>query len=125
VRLDAHHLDTLSGARELLGSTRPEPAFPQTEGLGIGPLVTKALASRLGSTLLVSNLGLVDQPGLAALEFWPVPAGPSGVAVGLASTMTSSTVTVRARRPWFEPERTDRLADLVAEELVRAVDDDQ
>lgn len=121
-RLDAHRLDSLAGSRQLLASTSPEPAFPQTEGLGIGPLVTRALASRLGSTLLVSNLGLVDQPGLAALEFWPVPTGPAGVALGLASTPTTSTVTVRTRRPWFGTEETDRLADLVARQLTAAAE---
>lgn len=118
VRLDAHHLRDLTDARETLEQTRPEPAFPQTEGLGIGPLVTRVLSNRLGSTVLASNLGLIEAPGLAALEFWPVPTGPAGVAVGLASSSTRSVLTVRGRRPWFDQDAIDRLATVVAQEWV-------
>lgn len=122
VRLDAHTLDDLAAAGEVLAGTQPEPAFPPSEGFGIGPLVTKVLASRLGSTVLVSNLGVVSGSGLMGLEFWPVPAGPAGVTIGLATTPTSSTVTVRVRRPWFDADAAERLGDLVAREFSRAVD---
>jgi hypothetical protein len=117
VRLDAHRIDDLATSRDVLAATRPEPAFPQTEGFGIGPLVTKLLSNRLGSSVLVSNLGVVDTPDVTSIEFWPVPTGPAGVAVGLATTSTTSTITVRARRPWFDADDVERLGGLIADEF--------
>ena len=49
---------------------------------GVGPLVTRLLAPRLGSTLLISNLGLLGRPGVERLEFWPVPSGPAAAEQG-------------------------------------------
>jgi hypothetical protein len=116
-RLQATHLTSLADARTLLSTTQPEPAFPVTRGGGVGPLLTRRLASRLGSTLLVSNLGRITQPGLERLEFWPVPAGPAGVSLGLASTTGRTTLTVRMRRGWFTEGEASSFAAAVLGEL--------
>ncbi len=120
VRLVADGIRTPDEARGLLAGTKPEPAFPVTDASGLAPRLIRVLSSRLGSTLLASNLGRVDHPGLVSLRFWPVPTGPAGVALGLVSTSTTTTVMVRARRGWFTDQGADRLTDLVAEELVTA-----
>jgi hypothetical protein len=121
-RLATSALQSLADTRQLLAETEPEPAFPVTRGAGIGPLLTRALASRLGSTLLVSNLGMVGQVGVEGLEFWPVPSGPSGVCLGLASVPARTTVTVRLRRGWFTPDEANSFADLAVGELAAVRD---
>jgi hypothetical protein len=119
-RLPATHLTSAVDARRLLSATAPEPAFPVTRVGGVGPLLTRRLASRLGSTLLVSNLGRVAQPGLRRLEFWPVPAGPAGVSLGLASATDRTTVTLRMRRRWFTDDEAASFATAVVDELEAA-----
>jgi hypothetical protein len=113
MRVPADDVHTVEDARRVLAATAPEPAFPVTEGGGVGPLVTRALGSRLGSTVLVSNLGLVSGP-VERVEFWPVPAGPAGVCLGLASAGARSTLTVRARAGWFDESETQRMMAVAA-----------
>ena len=108
---------TIHDAQLLVERLTPEPAFPVTSAGGIGPRVTRLLSSRLGSTLLVSNLGRVDQPAVTRLEFWPVAAGPAGVSVGLASTPTTTTITTRLRRGWFSNAEGVELATRMADQL--------
>ena len=116
-RLDTSTLTSVSDARTVVAETRPEPAFPVTRAGGVGPLVTRLLAPRLGSTLLISNLGLLARPGVERLEFWPVPSGPAGVCLGLASTPSRTTLTSRFRRGWFSEDEASSFADLVTGEL--------
>lgn len=120
VRLPADKVTSTAQARELVRRTVPEPAFPVTDGGGLAPRLVRLLSGRLGSTLLVSNLGLVRGEHLEQVRFWPVPAGPAGTAIGLASTERGSTVTVRLRRGWFSRVDAATFAELVAGELVRA-----
>lgn len=120
VRLQADDVVTVGDARAVARDTPPEPEFPLSEGFGVAQLVTKLLGSRLGSTLLVSNLGLVDSPGVQRLELWPAPAGPAGVAIGLASTSSRTTLTVRLRRPWFVEGDEDRFLELLSAQLESA-----
>ena len=67
--------------------------------------------------MLVSNLGLVAQPDLDRLEFWPVSSGPAGVSLGMASTTDRTTVAVRMRRAWFGDDEASSFASLVLGEL--------
>lgn len=120
VRLAADRVTTTAGAAAVLAATEPEPAFPETDGGGLAPRVMRLLANRLGSTVLVSNLGRIADPGVAELRFWPVASGPAGFAIGLASAAEVTTVTVRLRGRWFVAEAAERVADLVAAELVSA-----
>jgi hypothetical protein len=115
VRLPAGQVASTDDARALIATTPPEPAFPVTDGRGLGPRDTRLLSHRLGATVLVSNLGRIDSDGVTGIRFWPVPTGPAGVAVGLASTPVSTTLTLRARRGWFTASAAEQLADLAAE----------
>jgi hypothetical protein len=120
MRLRAQAVATTDDARRLVAETPPEPAFPVRDAGGLGPRVARLLSGRLGSTVLVSNLGLVDSAAIESIRFWPVPTGPSGLCLGLASTRTTTTITLRARRRWFSEERARWLADLAADCLQRA-----
>jgi hypothetical protein len=113
-------VSTREEAARVIAETRPEPAFPVTDGRGWGPRLVRLLSSRLGSTMLVSNLGLVAHDGVERVDFWPVATGPAGVCVGLASSPSVTSVTVRARRSWFDQAQAARLMDLVAEQVERA-----
>lgn len=123
VRLFADQVRTAADASTLITTTPPEPAFPETDGGGIGPLAARLLGNRLGATVLVSNLGVVADPGVVALRFWPVPTGPRGFAVGLASTTVATTLTVRLRSRWCTPVVAEEVADLVVERFVAAASD--
>lgn len=120
VRLVADAIRTTGQARELLAHTTPEPAFPVTDASGVAPRVIRMLSTRLGATVLVSNLGRIDHPGLVGLRFWPVPTGPAGTAIGMATTAGTTTVAVRARRGWFTPQAVEAWTDLVVEALLEA-----
>jgi hypothetical protein len=120
VRLRADGVDSTRTAHTLLARTTPEPAFPASDGGGLGPRAARLLSSRLGATVLVSNLGRIDHPAVVAVRFWPVPTGPAGVCLGLASTGRSTTLTLRARRGWFSAATAARLAGLAAECLAQA-----
>ncbi|QNN53041.1 hypothetical protein [Nocardioides mesophilus] len=109
-----------------LRETLPEPDFPVTRGLGLGPLLTRALASRLGATALVSNLGrLADDGAVLRTRFWPAASGPCGVAVGLSTVGTASTLTVRARRTAFDRSAAESLLGLVRDGLAPGTGGDQ
>lgn len=119
-RLRAGGVSSTADARALMAATPPEPAFPVSDGGGLAPRAARLLSHRLGSTVLVSNLGLVDHPSVEAISFWPVPTGPAGVCLGLASTSSTTTLTLRARRGWFSGMAAEGLADVAAGCLTRA-----
>jgi hypothetical protein len=97
---------------DLLARTDPEPDFPVTDARGMGAVLTRLLGSRLGATMLVSNLGLVAGSDVTSASFWPVASGPHGVSLGLVSASGATTVTVRARRGWFGEDDAARLLEL-------------
>ncbi len=109
-----------AAVRSLVRSAVPEPAAPPVRGLG--PLVpaVRALSRRLGSTLLVSNLGTVTAPGLASVAFHPVAHGRSGVALGAATVGGATTLTLRARAEAFDEDGAMGLLAGVAAELAGA-----
>jgi len=74
----------------------------------------RGLASRLGSTLLVSNLGRLEPHGpVTAAAFYPSAHGRSGLSVGCVTVDETTTVTVRARRrDYTEQAAADLLADI-------------
>lgn len=120
VRLVAGGVASVADARVLMAATAPEPAFPVSDGGGLAPRIARLLSHRLGATVLVSNLGRVDHPAIEAVSFWPVPTGPAGVCLGLASTRSSTMLTLRVRRGWFSAAVAERLADVAAAALARA-----
>ncbi|WP_439382979.1 hypothetical protein [Amycolatopsis lexingtonensis] len=95
----------------LLRAQPPEPDFPARSSR-IARLGTRLLAGRLGSTFLVSNLGVVSTGDtVRSLAFYPAASGRSGVAFGAATTGGTTTVTVRARRKDFDAPAAARLLD--------------
>ena len=103
----------------LLATQPPEPDFPARSSR-IARLATRLLASRLGSTYLVSNLGVVSAAdAVTSIAFYPAASGRSGVAFGAATVGGTSTVTVRARRKDFDDAATAALADGIVEALRR------
>ncbi len=103
----------------LLAARPPEPDFPARSSR-IARLGTRLLASRLGSTYLVSNLGVVSAAdAVTSIAFYPAASGRSGVAFGAATVGDTSTVTVRARRKDFDDTATAGLADGLVEALRR------
>ncbi len=93
----------------LLRTQPPEPDFPARSSR-LARLGTRLLAGRLGSTFLVSNLGLVSTGDtVRSLAFYPAASGRSGVAFGAATTGGTTTVTVRARRRDFDAPAAARL----------------
>ncbi|MBB5850791.1 hypothetical protein HDA45_000878 [Amycolatopsis umgeniensis] len=103
----------------LLAAQPPEPDFPAGSSR-IARLGTRLLAGRLGSTYLVSNLGVVSvADAVTSIAFYPAASGRSGVAFGAATVGDTSTVTVRARRKDFDDAATAGLADGIVEALRR------
>lgn len=108
---------SVDDVRRILADQHPEPDFPARSSR-IARLGTRLLASRLGSTYLVSNLGAVSAGDLVlSIAFYPAASGRSGVAFGAATVGDTSTLTIRARRKDFDATAADRLVD----EFVRSV----
>jgi hypothetical protein len=91
----------------------PEPDFPETSAGGIGPRITHLLRGRLGATAQLSNLGVVEGSGLSYGAMFPALSGPRAVTVGLVSTATTTTVTLRTRGAEFGPTDAPALLDLI------------
>ena len=97
-----------------LASVPPEPDFPATSVRGAGPRVTRVLRRRLGATALLSNLGRIDG-AVDSVAMFPACSGPRAVAIGLASTSGTTTLSLRTRRAEFTADEHARLlADLGA-----------
>ncbi len=103
--------------RRLIAGQPPEPDFPRSRS-AVASVATRALASRLGSTFLASNLGVVRAgAGVRALAFYPTASGRSGIAVGAATTGSTTTITLRARRTDFDPTAASELLTAILGEL--------
>lgn len=103
-----------------LADTPPEPDFPETSARGIGPAVVRLFRSRLGATAMLSNLGRIEAADLVSVAMFPASSGPRAVAVGLASTEHSTTISLRTRRRDFSREEHERLLDQLCEAFQRA-----
>jgi len=94
-----------------------DPAVPaELGGLPPGAFLLRPLLARLSDTLLVSNLGRLHLPGVAALEFFPVARGRSAVALGAAGLAGGST-TLSLRAGHLDHAEASRLLDQVVVEL--------
>ena len=102
---------------DLMIRTQPGPDSPVTDAHGLGAVVTRLLGSRLGASMLVSNLGQLSGREVTAASFWPVASGPNGVSLGLVSAGNSTTLTLRARRGWFSEDDAAALLDLTVKSL--------
>ena len=63
---------------------------------------------------MLSNLGVLEAPGLRSVAMFPATSGPRAVAVGLATAGGTTTLSLRTRRADFAPADSARLlADIV------------
>lgn len=97
----------------------PEPEFPETSAAGIGPRVTRLLRGRLGGTAQLSNLGVLDAPGLRYAAMFPAVSGPRACAVGMVTTAESTTLSLRTRGSEFSAADTAQLLALIEAELAK------
>jgi hypothetical protein len=104
--------------RAAVAAVAPEPAFPTVRAPGPVRLATRLLARRLGSTLLLSNLGAVTGTGLQRLTFWPPAAGRPGLALGVVTVAgESTTLSLRVRRSDLDEATARSFLGLVAASL--------
>jgi hypothetical protein len=95
------------------GGTRRPPVVAAATGLAL-----RLAAPRLGSTLLVSHLGVLEAPASAHdPAFYPVTGGGSGLSLGAASLRDRTTLTLRARASQHDDEGLQALLALVVEAL--------
>ena len=109
---EEHVASTLRAAPSL-------PVGPSRHRLeGAGRLATRLLSRRLGSTLMVSNLGTITGPSaLQSVSFYPVTHGKRAVALGATTVGNRSTLTLRAEAQDFDAISLERLLRSVSEEL--------
>lgn len=80
-------------------------------------LAVRMFSRRLGSTLLVSHLGLVRAPGVNGLAFFPVTGGASGLSLGAVTIGGRTTITLRARARQHTHEGLQQIVEALADEL--------
>ncbi len=114
LRLRLGPVVTASTIGGLLAATPPEPDFPETSARGVGPRLVRVLRHRLGATAMLSNLGVVSGPGIESVVMFPASSGPRAVAVGLASTAATTTLSLRTRRRDFTAAEHTALLDAVS-----------
>jgi len=89
---------SLAEVQEALRSAPLDQAGGSGAGGGrLAALAQRALAPRLGSTLLVSHLGDVTTDTATDLAFYPVTAGGSGISLGAVGHGGRTVLTLRAR----------------------------
>lgn len=108
---DAERLDE-DAIRRAVRAAPLEPA--PTRGMSVG---LRLLAPRLGSSLLVSHLGVVDAPHVEGLAFHPVTAGGSGISLGAVTHRDRTVVTLRARATRWDDDGLERLLEAVVDRL--------
>lgn len=89
-------------------------------GAGGGRLAAyalKALAPRLGSTLLVSHLGDVTTSAASGLAFYPVTAGGTGLSLGAVGHDGDTALTLRGRGTRWDDAALGALLTQVSERL--------
>ena len=100
-------------------SGTPLSAAGGTGGRGgrLATVALRALAPRLGSTVLVSHLGEVTTTGAHDLAFYPVTAGGTGLSLGGVASPRATTVTLRGRGECWSGVALERLLDRVVAAL--------
>jgi hypothetical protein len=118
-------VETMSRAqvRDLLAREPLQPGGGDTRRPTVVAAVTdlalRMAAPRLGSTLLVSHLGVLEAPpGVHDPAFYPVSGGGSGLSLGAVTLRGRTTLTLRARASGHDDEGLQALLALVVEELV-------
>ena len=125
LRFPLHPNWPVSRIREEFARLEPEPDFPETSAGGLGPFVTRLLRNRLGATALLSNLGVLEGNGLQSVAMFPAVSGPRAVAVGISTTSSTTTLTLRTRSQDFTRAEAQELLDRVGKRFVAVTRKDQ
>lgn len=104
--------------RDALRCAFPEPDFPQKPAAGgLVPLAVRLLRGRLGSTATVSNLGRIRSDAasslLERLILLPPATGVAGLAVGVTTVGSTTTLAVRGQAAAFDTPQIQRICDAV------------
>jgi len=118
LRLTGVESMSLDQVRAAIAAAPVQPGGESASASGVlGRAVGVALrvaAPRLGSTLLVSHLGtLSGDDHLAAAAFYPVTGGGSGLSLGAATVVMTTTITVRARAAQHDDDALQHLLERV------------
>jgi hypothetical protein len=87
---------------------------PEMKGLPPGAFLLQPVMQRFSDTVLVSNLGRLDLPGVRRLEFYPVARGRSALAIGAAGLVGGPTTLTLRSRTLSPPDAESLLSDVVA-----------
>ncbi|WP_323793419.1 hypothetical protein [Nocardioides sp.] len=113
---DVERLDAAGVAEALAHAATARAVQATGSGAGMMRLGLRALAPRLGSTLLVSHLGRVDG-AVDALAFHPVTAGGTGLSLGGVTLRGSTCLTLRARGAQWTHDGLEQLLEAVVAHL--------
>jgi hypothetical protein len=122
-RVDVSAVDQVGPA---VRAAMADPSVPaELKGLPPGAFLLQPLLQRFSDTMLVSNLGRQDLPGVRRLEVYPVARGRSALAFGVAGLVGGpTTLTVRSGT-LSQPDTESLLSQIVAAlqrgSVVRAV----
>jgi hypothetical protein len=83
----------------------------------LAALAQRALAPRLGATVLVSHLGEVTTTAASDLVFYPVTAGGTGISLGAVGHAGRTALSLRARASSWDGPGLERLLARVADAL--------
>ena len=104
--------------RRTLERAAPEPAGSASMTGRVASRMAELLSPRTGSSMLLSNLGRVEDAGpIAHGAFYPAVHGRSGIGVGVVTVNETLTLTLRARRSEFTREAAETILRSIAEEL--------
>jgi hypothetical protein len=115
---DAERLDLPGIERALREAPAERPPVAGSGGVDrVAAVAMRALARRLGSTLLVSHLGEVTAPQVDRLSFHPVTAGGTGLALGAVGNRGRTVHTLRARASAGDADGLEQLLEAVGGRL--------
>jgi hypothetical protein len=105
--------------RTALETAPPLPASPGSDRFArAGRIAASLLSRRLGSTLLVSNLGAVSgAPELQRIAFYPVTHGHRAIALGAVTVGRQTSITLRGEGRDFEATTLRLLLERIAVQL--------
>jgi hypothetical protein len=87
---------------------------PEMKGMPPGAFLLQPVLQRFSDTVLVSNLGRLDLPGVRRLEFYPVARGRSALAIGAAGLVGGPTTLTLRSRTLSPLDAESLLSDIVA-----------
>ena len=115
---DVERLDLAGIERALREAPAERPPVARSGAVDrLAAVAMRALARRLGSTLLVSHLGEVTAPRVDRLTFHPVTAGGTGLALGAVGHAGRTVLTLRGRASAWDADGLEQVLEAVGGRL--------